>query len=159
VCYGLRLAHLQEFPPLSPYSFKVFLYRYGRWSVSSCIRPSTKARDDPEQSRRTLDVNPCTPIRHRSYAEKFLLAAHNTPRTGKGNIFLLLAQAEYPVDRSRAAVKNSDTLWRYRKILNSCKEVKILSEFFRNKLACLNANLCPRKRGHRIFRLKSKAKK
>ncbi|MCX5666614.1 MAG: hypothetical protein NT036_06250, partial [Candidatus Omnitrophica bacterium] len=38
VCCGLRFANLQEFPPLSPYSFKVFLYRYGRWSVSSCIR-------------------------------------------------------------------------------------------------------------------------
>jgi hypothetical protein len=35
-----------------------------------------------------------------------------------------------------AAVKNSDTLWRYRKNFKFLKEVKILSEFFQNKLAC-----------------------
>ena len=33
--------------------------------------------------------------------------------------------------------KNSDTLWRYRKNFKFLKEVKILSEFFHSKLACL----------------------
>ena len=36
-----------------------------------------------------------------------------------------------------AAVKNSDTLWQYRKNFKFLKEVKILSEFFRNKFGCL----------------------
>jgi hypothetical protein len=35
------------------------------------------------------------------------------------------------------AVKNSDTLWQYRKNFKFLKEVKILSEFFRNKFGCL----------------------
>ena len=47
----------------------------------------------------SLNVNPCTPTSHRRYAKKFLMAAHNTPRTGKVNIFLLCTQAEYPVYR------------------------------------------------------------
>ena len=33
------------------------------------------------------------------------------------------------------------------------KEVKILSKFFQNKLACLNANLCQRKAGRKSSRL------
>ncbi len=36
-----------------------------------------------------------------------------------------------------ADVKNSDTLWRYRKNFKFLKEVKILSEFLHSKLACL----------------------
>ena len=36
-----------------------------------------------------------------------------------------------------AAVKNSDTLWRFSKKFKFLKEVKFLSEFFRNKLVCL----------------------
>ncbi|OGW94286.1 MAG: hypothetical protein A3K16_06605 [Omnitrophica bacterium RIFCSPLOWO2_01_FULL_45_24] len=33
------------------------------------------------------------------------------------------------------------------------KEVKFLSEFFQNKLVCLNTNLCQRKAGHKSKRL------
>ncbi len=43
---------------------------------------------------------------------------------------LLVAQPD-------ADVKNSDTLWRYRKNFKFLKEVKILSEFLHSKLACL----------------------
>jgi hypothetical protein len=41
------------------------------------------------------------------------------------------------VSQPDADVKNSDTLWRYRKKFRFLKEAKFLSEFLHSKLACL----------------------
>jgi len=60
VCYGLRFANLQEFPPLSPAVFKVVLLSAGRLVG---------------QFLHSLNVNPCTPSRKQLYAKKILMAA------------------------------------------------------------------------------------
>ncbi|OGW76786.1 MAG: hypothetical protein A3I73_03260 [Omnitrophica bacterium RIFCSPLOWO2_02_FULL_45_16] len=51
--------------------------------------------------------------------------------------FLLLSMAEHVGGLPDAAVKNFDTLRRYRKNFKFLKEVKILSKFFQNKFTCL----------------------
>jgi hypothetical protein len=72
--------------------------------------------------------------------------------------FSLTVQAELWCPKPDAAVKNSDTLQRFSKNFKFLKEVKILSEFFQNKLAMLNANLCQRKAGHQSKRRRVVAK-
>jgi len=64
VCYGLRFANLQEFLPPPD-----LLFANLNGGVSQFLH--------------SLNVNPCTPIRDSQYAEKILMAAHNTPRTVK----------------------------------------------------------------------------
>ena len=72
---------------------------------------------------------------------KFLTPLQAVPRKVRPRYtsynFSLVQQAELSVSQPDADVKNSDTLWRYRKNFKFLKEVKILSEFLHSKLACL----------------------
>ncbi len=91
VCYGLRLANLQEFPRPQPRSFPSNYFGLGQFLHS-------------------LDVNPCTPTRNSFYAEKILMAVRKTlrdvtPCTGGGTF------GQMP----ERLLQNFDTLWRYRK--------------------------------------------
>ncbi len=61
VCYGLRLANLQEFPRPQPRSFPSNYFGLGQFLHS-------------------LDVNPCTPHLNSPYAEKILMAVRKTLR-------------------------------------------------------------------------------
>ena len=165
VCYGLRLAHLQEFLPCHPVSFKVILYYTGcsvsqflhSLDVNSAFAFTKKYSRCFGGPRRSFSKGgPCTPTSYIHYAKKILIGrsqspgvvadsdAHSrqntrlTPHCGTGRNFCgCLLQRLLKI---LTHYSNTEKNFRF------LKEAKILSEFFHSPaMAGRQAEATPQK--------------